>query len=281
MSKPRVEIDLTAASNLAAQIAAWNSGGVFAPGVALESMCECDVALLGYGETLSLSGRVIMVTATGVGIEFVGYDVTTKTALRNFGQLMQAAAQAATLAATSVATKAAATTEAATNASTSHASTADIDSTTDNASARVGRDATRAGPKPAHERLRNLPMAEQIKCALKGELAERILLEHIYGKTVWEPLLRNPRITPPEVARISRMGTLPRPLLETICNNGTWLQVPEIRRALLSNPRLSVDMIPRVLRLMPKHELKLVPTQTVYSMAVRDQARRLLKDAQS
>ncbi len=250
MPKPRVEIDLAAATNLAAQISAWNSGGVFAPGVALDSFCECDVALLGFGETLVLAGRVIMVTAAGVGIEFVSYDIATKTALKTFGLHLQAAA-----------------------AGTGNGADDDDSAYDDRA------DNQSSVPKPAHERLRNLPMAEQMKLALKGELAERILLERIYGKTVWEPLLRNPRITPPEVARISRMGTLPRPLLETICNNGTWLQVPEIRRALLGNPRLGADMIPRILRLMPKHELKLVPTQTVYAMAVRDQARRMLKDA--
>lgn len=269
MPKPRVEIDLAAASNLAAQISAWNSGGVFAPGVALESLCECDVALLGYGETLVLAGRVIMVTAAGVGIEFVGYDVATKTALKTFGHILQAAATAAMAAASA-------------NASAGDDTPTDDNSADDDAADDAAADDGQpVGAKPAHERLRNLPMAEQMKFALKGELAERILLERIYGKSVWEPLLRNPRITPPEVARISRMGTLPRPLLETICNNGTWLQVPEIRRALLGNPRLGADMIPRILRLMPKHELKLVPTQTVYSMAVRDQARRMLKDAHS
>ena len=255
MPKPRVEIDLAAATDLAAQISAWNSGGVFAPGVVLDSFCECDVALSGYGETLVLAGRVIMVTAAGVGIEFVSYDIATKSTLKTFGQNLQAAAAA--------------------NAADDDAAVADAADDDD------APDDQRSAPKPAHERLRNLPMAEQMKLALKGELAERILLERIYGKTVWEPLLRNPRITPPEVARISRMGTLPRPMLETICNNGTWLQVPEIRRALLGNPRLGADMIPRILRLMPKHELKLVPTQTVYSAAVRDQARRMLKDAHS
>jgi hypothetical protein len=131
---------------------------------------------------------------------------------------------------------------------------------------------------PAHERLRNLPVVQQIKLALKADTVERILLERLYGKGVWESLLRNPRITPPEVARIAKMGSLPRPLLEVIVGNGAWLGVPEVRRALLTNPRLSVDVVPRILRLMPKHELKLVPTQTAYASAIREHARRMLKD---
>lgn len=137
----------------------------------------------------------------------------------------------------------------------------------------------RAGRAPAnvHERLRHLSLAEQVRLAHKGEVQERIVLERLYGKTVWEALLRNPRLTGPEVARIARMGALPRVLLELIVKNGGWLQIPEVRRALLANPRMSVDQIVRVLRLLPKHELKLATIQTAYPFAVRDAARRLFR----
>lgn len=129
-----------------------------------------------------------------------------------------------------------------------------------------------------HERLRGLTMAQQIKLAHTGEATERIVLERFYGKNVWEALLRNPRLTGPEVARIARMGALPRPLMEIIVGNGGWLQIPEVRRALLSNPRLAVDQINRVLRMLPKHELKLAAQQTAYPMAVRDVAKRMIKE---
>ncbi len=129
-----------------------------------------------------------------------------------------------------------------------------------------------------HERLRSLTLAQQVKVAISGELAERILLERLYGKNVWEPLLRNPRVTGPEVARIARMGALPRPLLEIILNNGGWLQIPEVRRALLTNPRLGTDQVMRILRLLPKHEIKIASTQTIYPLAVRDAAKRLMKE---
>jgi hypothetical protein len=127
-----------------------------------------------------------------------------------------------------------------------------------------------------HERLRGLNFAQQIKHASSPDPQERIMLERYYGKAVWEALLRNPRLSPPEVARISRMGQLPKHLLEVICNNGAWLQIPEVRRALLSNPRLTTDQILRVLRHLPKPELKVTSTQAVYPHAVRDAARRLL-----
>ncbi|MEO8843696.1 MAG: hypothetical protein ABI591_29315 [Kofleriaceae bacterium] len=129
-----------------------------------------------------------------------------------------------------------------------------------------------------HERLRGLTLVQQIKMAQHGEASERIVLERIYGKTVWDPLLRNPRVTGPEVARIARMGALPRPLVELICSNGAWLQIPEIRRALLSNPRLGTDQAIRIVRLLPKHELKLACTQVSYPPVVREAAKRILRE---
>jgi hypothetical protein len=138
---------------------------------------------------------------------------------------------------------------------------------------------TEDAPKNVHERLRGLSLAQQIKLAHNGEVSERIVLERMYGKNVWEALLRNPRLTGPEVARIARMGALPRPMVEIIVGNGGWLQIPEVRRALLSNPRLGNEHIMKILRLMPKHELKLAATQTAYPMAVRSVARTLLKES--
>jgi hypothetical protein len=133
-------------------------------------------------------------------------------------------------------------------------------------------------PATLHERLRGLTLVQQVKRAQTAEVSERIVLERIYGKTVWEPLLRNPRITGPEVARIARMGALPRPMIELVVGNGTWLQIPEVRRALLANPRLGTDQIVRVLRLLPKHELKLAANTTSYPMPVRDAAKRLVRE---
>jgi hypothetical protein len=139
-------------------------------------------------------------------------------------------------------------------------------------------DAERKAALNINERLRGLTLVQQLKVAAKGEISERVLLERMYGKNVWEALLRNPRITGPEVARIARMGALPRPLIEIIVGNGAWLQIPEVRRALLSNPRLGTDQILRVLRLVPKHELKLAAMQTAYPFAVRDAAKRMLRE---
>lgn len=153
---------------------------------------------------------------------------------------------------------------------------ADRDAAPDADPAGDRRGAGSRAPRNVHERLRGLNLAAQIKLATSGELHERIVLERLYGKNVWETLLRNPRLTAPEVSRIARYGSLPRVLLEVILANNAWLQVPEVRRALLSNPRLGTDQIVKVLRLVPKHELRLAAVQTAYPHAVRNAAKMLI-----
>ncbi|MBN2344709.1 MAG: PilZ domain-containing protein [Deltaproteobacteria bacterium] len=128
-----------------------------------------------------------------------------------------------------------------------------------------------------HQRLRNLSVTEQLRIARSGNSNERIALERIYGKSVWEALLHNNKLTIPEVARIARMGALPKPLVETIVANPSWVASPPVRRALLTNPRLTRDQIPKVLKSMPQSELRLVPKQMAYTAIVRETARRLLK----
>lgn len=134
-----------------------------------------------------------------------------------------------------------------------------------------------APPANVQERLRGLSVAEQLRVARDGSPTERVVLERLYGKMVWEALLRNTRVTVPEVARLAKMGTMPRPLLELIVGNPAWLQVPQVRRALLGNPRLSQDMVHKVLLLLPRDELQLVPQTTAYPAAVRMAAKGLVR----
>jgi hypothetical protein len=149
----------------------------------------------------------------------------------------------------------------------------------------LGDEAGRASVRPAdqqaqqarHERLRKLSQIEQQKIARMGELSDRVMLERLYGKAVWEGLLHNPRLTIPEVARMANKGTMPRPQLDYILDNASWVAQGAVRRALLGNPRVSTEGILKILRAMPKHELKAMTKSTAYSALVREQARKLLK----
>lgn len=126
-----------------------------------------------------------------------------------------------------------------------------------------------------HERVRHLGLADRRRLAMNGNLSERMALEKAYSKDVWELLLRNPQITVAEVAHIARMGTLPIPQVDAIVVNAAWLANAQVRRALLSNPRLQGHSISVVLRACPRSELKLIQQQHGYPQGVREAAKKL------
>lgn len=126
-----------------------------------------------------------------------------------------------------------------------------------------------------YDRVRHFTTADQLRSAREGDFAERVALERIYGKAVWEVLLHNPRITAPEVIRIARSPKLPKQLIETITGNASWLAVSSLRRSLLMNPQLSGASLDKVLRASPKAELTLISRQSSYPMAVRQAVKKL------
>lgn len=136
----------------------------------------------------------------------------------------------------------------------------------------------KADEKNLHVQLRGLNPSQQQKIARGKDLNARIVLERMYGKMVWEAILRNSQVTIPEVARIARMGALPIPLIELICSNTTWIRAPHVRRALLGNPKVNGGLVEKILRMTPPAELKLIPKQTAYSPAIRAAARKLMGD---
>jgi hypothetical protein len=250
VDRPTVVIELADHPNAARDIAA---GGVFVPGCTFAINSECALIVRGGAEEIELVARVVYVDAkTGAGLELVGFTPAMREHLTRIMTAWSAPSPP----------------EAAPDAETE----------TELTEEEKADPAKRRHALNLHERLRGLTLAQQVKAASSPDPQERILLERFYNKNVWEPLLRNPRLTPPEVARMARLGSLPKHLLEIIVSNGAWLQMPEVRRSLLANPRLSTDQIVRVLRMLPKHELKLAMTQTAYPYAVRDAARRLMKD---
>ncbi|MCH2107904.1 MAG: hypothetical protein MK135_01125 [Polyangiaceae bacterium] len=141
-------------------------------------------------------------------------------------------------------------------------------------------DARDAKPAPLNiqMRVRQLKASEREKLARTGALHERVALERAFGPTVWEALLNNSSITGQEVARIAKNRTVPTPLLQVIVNHSAWLGRGEVRRALLSNTKLAAASIDKVLRALPRMELKQVSQQTAYPARVRQAAARMVNN---
>lgn len=131
-------------------------------------------------------------------------------------------------------------------------------------------------PRSLYERIRNLSLRERDQLARDGSLSDRVAVERTFGGSVWEALLQNPQLTTPEVAHIAKNGTLPVPLVGTIVSNTSWLKSPEVRRALLTNPRVNGPHLERVLKTMPRFELKQLSQASSCRQQVRAAAKKLL-----
>ena len=290
MSQRTVMLDLAGENQLARDLVA---GGVFVPEL-LALGEECRLVLSNEDSLLELHALCVYVDQQrGSGLQLVGCDAQMKHQIIALASGMSERSARAAEQADRVQDQADREQDEADRAQQDHLESSDADAPSEPLSLEPEAESEGATDPEAQaepddekrkialnvsERLRGLTLVQQIRVAQKGEVSERIILERMYGKNVWEALLRNARITGPEVARIARMGALPRTLIELIVGNGAWLQIPEVRRALLSNPRLGTDQILRVLRLLPKHELKLAGVQTAYPFAVRDAAKRMLRD---
>jgi hypothetical protein len=227
-------------------------------GLALGACCEVEL-VFPSGEKLTVPARAVFATGTGTVFAFDGVDRAALT--RHLAAPPAEPAQGALAGA-------------AINPGTEPGP--EVEAEPGTALADDDAEATDAHAASVHERLRGLPIVEQLRVARDGSITERVALERLYGKVVWEALLRNNRITVPEIIRLAKMGTMPRPLLELIVSNHAWLQVPQIRRALLGNPRLSHEMVSKVLQLLPRDELKVVPQTTAYPASVRMAAKAML-----
>lgn len=241
MSQQTVVLEVAGDPRLARDLAA---GGVFVPGCTLQLNEECQLVVRAANGELTVSAKCVWVDGNGAGLQ-LAIDADMKRQLAELAAAPAATAESETPAEETV----------------------------------EEEDDPKKVSGSVHERMRGLTLVQQIKVAHSSVVQDRVILERLYGKNVWEALLRNPHLTGPEVARIARMGSLPRTLIEIIVGNGAWLQIPEVRRALLSNPRLGTDQVLRILRLLPKHELKLAGMQSAYPMQVRDAAKRMIKEA--
>jgi hypothetical protein len=277
----RLVLELRTGADVAREWPHLSCGGAFVRGVQAPPNQRCVLVLIGPdGAQLELTGKTVYRSDDGVGVQLDDLDGARKEQVHGWlaiGDDLDPPTTRATPMPTvrfaSEPPPEALDTLGALDAPTEHDATPPVEAPADQAEEELDPVA-----RNVFQGLRNLSVVEQLKIARDGEIHERMALERIYGKTVWEALLRNPRVTHPEVARIARMGALPRPLLDLIVGNTAWLRSPEVRRALLGNLRLGADQVPRILRLLPKHELRMVPAQSAYPSPVREAARRMIRE---
>ncbi len=119
-------------------------------------------------------------------------------------------------------------------------------------------------------------VGEKIKMALTGDKEWRSLLIKDSNKLVNGAVVKNPRITEPEVLTISKSVIQNEEILRIICHNKEWVKNYEIRKALVWNHKTPLPVALRFMSFLIEKDLATMGKSKNISSVLANQARRML-----
>jgi len=128
----------------------------------------------------------------------------------------------------------------------------------------------------AWDRMRGLSQMEKILLAVKAERSERALLLQDNDPRVLLSILRNPRLTIDEVARLAKSSFLNYQIAEVIVKTSQWMASLDVRVALIHNPRTPPAFAMRILPTLPIAEVRNI-ARAGTSMALKQAALRMMQ----
>jgi hypothetical protein len=129
----------------------------------------------------------------------------------------------------------------------------------------------------AWDRMRGLSQTEKLLLAVKAEKTDRAILLQDNDPRVLLSLLRNPRITVEEVARMAKSSFLNFQIADVITKSPQWAGNLEVRLALIHNPKTPQAFALRILPTLPDSEIRAI-ARAGTSMALKQAALRRLQE---
>lgn len=128
----------------------------------------------------------------------------------------------------------------------------------------------------AWDRMRGLSQMEKILLAVKAERSERAMLLQDNDPRVLLSLLRNPRITVDEVARLAKSSFLNFQIAEVIMKTTQWMASLDVRLGLIHNPKTPQAFGLRILPTLPDQDVRAI-ARAGTNMALKQAALRKLQ----
>lgn len=128
----------------------------------------------------------------------------------------------------------------------------------------------------AWDQMRGLSQMEKILLAVKADRAERALLLQDNDPRVLLSVLRNPRLTVDEVARLAKSSFLNYQIADVIMKTGQWMGNLDVRLALIHNPKTPPAFALRILSTLPDSEVRAI-ARAGTNMALKQAALRRLQ----
>jgi len=131
-------------------------------------------------------------------------------------------------------------------------------------------------PQNVWDRIRALSQMEKLLLAVKADRTERTLLLQDNDPRVLLSLLRNPRLTIEEVARLAKSPFLTFQIADVISKAPQWMPNLDVRLALIHNPKTPPALSLRILPTLPDTEVRNI-ARTGTSMPLKTAALRKLQ----
>jgi hypothetical protein len=124
--------------------------------------------------------------------------------------------------------------------------------------------------------IRGMKVGERLKLALKGNHDARSILIRDPTQIVARFVLQNPRVTDDEIVGFARNRNLDSELLRIIGEQKQWSRNPQVRSALVSNPKTPIAIALRFVNSLSERELRLLAKSRNVSTAISGSAKRIL-----
>ncbi len=126
------------------------------------------------------------------------------------------------------------------------------------------------------DRVRALSQMEKILLAIKADRSERALLLQDNDPRVLLSILRNPRLTVDEVARLAKSSFLTYQIADVILKAGQWMSSLDVRLGLIHNPKTPPAFALRILPTLPDGDVRAI-ARAGTNMALKQAALRRLQ----
>lgn len=126
-----------------------------------------------------------------------------------------------------------------------------------------------ASAAESREALKKVSAAHRVALALRGQAREREFLRRDPDPNVLQALVRNPRITLPEIINIARVPHLLPTTLEIMATDPRWLQDDELKIMIATHPRVTFQTADRIVSGMSDILLQRLLSRSGLQPAVR------------
>jgi hypothetical protein len=130
--------------------------------------------------------------------------------------------------------------------------------------------------KSKYQLAQTMGVGEKIKMALTGDKEWRSILIKDSNKLVNGAVVKNPRITEPEILTISKSVIQNDEILRVICHNKEWVKNYEIRKALVLNNKTPLPVALRFMGFLTEKDLATIAKSKNVSSVLANNARRTL-----